>query len=413
MINTLLESRKIFYITFFIALVGLFFVGSFAIKRNFLPLIFLGSISGILYGYNLKSKKTGFRQECGTPFFFLLLTLCSWITASVFWGVNFASEFLTVVRFFADFILAWFVFKLIPTLSKEQGEILKRLLIIVFIGILLVGLVDITCLLMKGISARESFFRRNIILLLGLVWPVAYYIAEKLNGWKRSVSLSGLFIPLMYISFFGPMSTTAVAISAGLCSFILVRHTSRFFYIILAVTIFIFCIFLPIVFFTYDPSILVEKIKNFSASSWQHRIFIWSTVMDKFSISPVFGWGAEATRYINGTIGSSEATIYINNMPHKLSIEDLLPIHAHQGWFQIMMELGVVGLVLVISCWVQGAQQITASYKRQFPWIAATFFTLLVPFSISFGIWQTSWISIWLYSIISWRLVLANDKNCT
>jgi|GEM_PF-1833472 len=409
MINISPGARKIFYVAFNVALVGLFFVGSFAIKRNFLPLIFLGTISFALLVCEIKDSRVALRENCFTPFFFCITALVVWMALSTFWGIKTPSQLLAVMRFASNLILAWFVFVLMPTLSEDRAKILKNLLLSVFIGILFIGIIDIIYTIAKGIPARESLFRRNIILLLSMFWPISYYIKEDINGGRKYLLLGGVFIAIALLAFKGPISVAIYAFLAGFISFLFVYYKRYFFYIILFFSVFLFCCILPSILLIKNPAMLVESLQDVFPTSWQHRIFIWSTVLEKFLDCPFFGWGAEAARHMEIDV-SNEAVLYFKGIPFSLSSEELLPIHAHQGWLQIMMEMGVVGMMLSISCFVAGAWQVSRLYKKAFPWMAATFFTLLVPFSISFGLWQTSWISIWIYSIFCWRLIMLHKE---
>ncbi len=405
------NATTFFYNSCLIFLGGLFFVGGFSIKRSFLPLICLGSISAVIYTIQQVKYKLYFQKQGFTLFSYLVIGLCGWIGISTFWGINFALEFLTALRFYADILLAWFVFMMLPCLSEAQLTILKRILLIVFAGILVVGALDISWYWINGESIRESSFRRNMILLLGLLWPLSYYIKKEIFGWKKKTLLAIFFIFITLLSFFGPMSITIFSCLFGFISFALIRFSRSFFYIILALSALLFSLILPVILLNQETSFLMEHLHDVIPTSWQHRIFIWSTVTDKFIVHPFIGWGAEAARYMKVSLGTQAAIIQYGETLYMLKSDELLPIHAHQGWLQILMELGLIGMGLVLACWVQGALQLSRLYKKEFHWMAATFFTLLVPFSVSFGIWQTSWISIWIYSVLAWRLVLLSPGS--
>jgi exopolysaccharide production protein ExoQ len=120
---------------------------------------------------------------------------------------------------------------------------------------------------------------------------------------------------------------------------------------------------------------------------WQERIHIVAFTLDRIAEQPWFGWGFDASRTIStGIVGPFHGN-------------PALPLHPHSLWLQVWLELGLVGVVLVLT--LVGALVDRISASRAGPMVAATTAATVVSYlvvgNISFGAWQNWWLAIsWL-----------------
>ena len=98
------------------------------------------------------------------------------------------------------------------------------------------------------------------------------------------------------------------------------------------------------------------------------------------------GWGFDGSRAIG-----QETLSNFGNAP--------IPLHPHNLWAQAWLELGLIGLVLVVSLAVAVTMTIAASGRgRTAVAVAvAAVATYLLIGNISYGMWQNWWLALaWL-----------------
>ena len=93
--------------------------------------------------------------------------------------------------------------------------------------------------------------------------------------------------------------------------------------------------------------------------------------------------------------------------------EESLPLHPHDGWLQIWLELGGIGAGLVaLLLWtvVSRLGRLRAAPSAQAT-AAATLVAGLTICSVSFGVWQSWWLSsLWIAAAMTAPL-LAGEKG--
>lgn len=136
------------------------------------------------------------------------------------------------------------------------------------------------------------------------------------------------------------------------------------------------------------------------APSWWHRIGIWSFTADRITQAPFFGHGFQAARWIGGQ-GLSFTVPQFGNSPMPS-----MPLHPHNGFIQLWLELGPLGLVLMLALWWRVTRWLRAYTDDR--WIAAagaaTIGAALAIGSISFGVWQRWWIATLFLAAALFRL---------
>lgn len=120
--------------------------------------------------------------------------------------------------------------------------------------------------------------------------------------------------------------------------------------------------------------------------SWGHRLNIWHFAAGESLDSPVFGQGFRASR------GYSD----VRNVQG--DNRQLMPLHPHNFALQIWLELGVLGILILLWIWWAVTRVLLVLFQRAPPdvsaAIVATFLALIVVSSLSFGFWQTWWQSV-------------------
>ena len=131
-----------------------------------------------------------------------------------------------------------------------------------------------------------------------------------------------------------------------------------------------------------------EGINATLSGGTKERLHIIDYVYGKIPQHPVRGWGFDASRAIGqDTLGG----FVKSNKP--------IPLHPHNLWAQTWLELGFIGLVLVISLVAAAVLGINAGGggRATIAAAAAGMAAYLLIGNISYGMWQNWWLAIaWL-----------------
>ncbi|HLN24096.1 MAG TPA: O-antigen ligase family protein [Patescibacteria group bacterium] len=129
--------------------------------------------------------------------------------------------------------------------------------------------------------------------------------------------------------------------------------------------------------------------------SGHHRMTIWSFTAQRIAEKPLLGWGLDSSRAIPG----AKDEIFLIDRAGKLFSEAMLPLHPHNAALQIWLELGGIGAGLVALCLVTLPNSLargTASRNAKAFGAALLFGGFLIA-SVSYGVWQSWWLStVWL-----------------
>jgi len=126
-----------------------------------------------------------------------------------------------------------------------------------------------------------------------------------------------------------------------------------------------------------------EKVNEIAVdlpASARHRLAMWSFVVEKIDEKPFKGWGMNASRFI-----PQDDRRLLSNM-------EIMPLHPHNAFLQVRLELGVpvavlvailVGLIFAGIVWVNGR-----SVGAVFAGAGVAYLTVA---ALSYGVWQNWW----------------------
>ncbi|WP_247887269.1 O-antigen ligase family protein [Azospirillum sp. SYSU D00513] len=223
--------------------------------------------------------------------------------------------------------------------------------------------------------------KRTAVLLALLVWPAALLLRRPGTGaWRRH---AGLLIPAGYTLASLLLSSRSAMVGGllALVAYLLALRSPHLVRRFLAA-------FLALAFAGVLPLVLtLDRLAGLADAPWlfpsaRHRVEIWGMAAERALASPLFGHGIDASRSLDpmgalsrfGTLATS-----------------LLPLHPHNAFLQIWLELGAAGaaLALALTLLLLGRTRQLAELAQ--PHALALFATALAMASTSYGIWQAWW----------------------
>lgn len=215
-------------------------------------------------------------------------------------------------------------------------------------------------------------------------WPCM--LAIRVRHSTRGAALFGCAVAVTLL--FQNMQASLVAFSGGIVVFALVYKFRRRGFVAFLAGLALINLVLVLTAFETAPMGKQEGINAALSGGTKERLHIIDFVYKKIPQRPVAGWGFDASRDIGqDTLGGFGGT------------NKLIPLHPHNLWAQTWLELGFIGLVLVISLVAASALGINASGRGRTAIAAATagMASYLLIGNISYGMWQNWWLAIaWL-----------------
>jgi len=243
-----------------------------------------------------------------------------------------------------------------------------------------------------------------------LVWPAMAWLTR--SGRRRTA------IVLLVLSLAGVVLAhelaAKVALLAAVLTWLIARWRPVMTLRVIAVAVVASCLLAPLA-ASFLPPTQESAEWGWLPSSAHHRLTIWSFVARHIVERPVFGWGFDSARAIPG--GKTEIPVVrLKGCAQKaapISIpgydqpvagdcviwEESLPLHPHDGWLQIWLELGGIGALLaaLLSWGVIGRLWRLPTMPAAQAAAAASLVAGMVICSVSFGIWQSWWLSsLWI-----------------
>lgn len=227
--------------------------------------------------------------------------------------------------------------------------------------------------------AESNVPKRTAALLCLLVWPAAMVLDR---GGRKGVAL---LLPIAYgaACLLLTSRSAMLGIAVGVVVFAVACWSPRLVRGALGTALTLaFASVLPVV-------LLLDRVLNLDAAPWlfrsaQHRVEIWGMAAERALTTPVFGQGIDASRALmpDGEV-SRFGTI----------TDSLLPLHPHNAFLQVWLELGGAGAALALAAAILLLLGTGRMERRQQPFALALFASGLAMVSTAYGIWQAWWMA--------------------
>ncbi len=362
--------------------------------------------------YTIKDKATFFLKNAKIEVFFTI-----WLFLSCFWSINLLDSLFSFLKTFSIAIVIYI-------LIKNKEVLISRIPLHAF-SLLTAILASIALFYFEyyndgyiSSSFREivqkkndtrfylHYLDRGCTLLALFAW---FVIAILIKQHKNTLALAIYIITAytLYIS-----DSLAAFVGFAISGLVFITTKSWPFNnpkIISAILLISSVLFISEI-YIMQPKELAENQAKLLPVSAKHRLFIWKFTFEKIAEKPFVGYGFNSSKKIKITEKD-----FIDYKDEKLNP---LPLHPHNNLLQILLETGIVGLIfylaLAVKClnnWNLYFKKATTSNILNIRAAGyACFSTFFIISMISFNIWQSWWLSCYLW-LATLFCMLISDKD--
>jgi len=348
------------------------------------------------------------------------------VIISFFWSIN-SERTLEVIGPITGILIAIYISLNISSNNRILNieNIIGVPLILISICILLDTILNTeirsTLAIMAGDAptSKDANVSRGIIIIT-MIMPliVALYIHKD----KRIMALS-VFLLVSSMILLGPNESSKVAFFCVIISSTIVYFLGPKSFLYFGIISYIFILVLPIISINIGPKIgninkIITFTKPYNESKkktdewtqigntnyatrkyrWQktpvggsivHRLLVWEYVGKKIHEKPFLGHGAGTSRLIGQNI--------ILNIPIiKEEIKGAIPLHPHNNFLQIWLELGLLGIIVVSLLWIKIIKFGINIRKKSYvlgTGVCSSIISIFVISNLSFGVFQSWWMA--------------------
>lgn len=183
-----------------------------------------------------------------------------------------------------------------------------------------------------------------------------------------------------------------LALAIGLGAWVVYIAARRFGPALAVAAVLLFTVVQPLGIAAFHADLKQWAITSSAESGIRHRAFIWAFSAEKAVERPALGWGIGTSRSIPGGATPVE---FLRADGSVDGTGESLPLHPHNAFLQMFLELGLVGMMLtatVLSIVVFRFARLMRDGGLLGPGLAFIAAALTIS-SISFGAWQGWWVS--------------------
>lgn len=356
------------------------------------PLIIIAALGHTSVRSILKGLMGAFSNPLGAS----ILALMCWCGVSLLWADE--PNVTSLLRLTCVIALSFLLPIHVGRLNDENKNVLSNVLILSFVFVLIVLLIEglTGAWLHRQIRPDEALPREGewvpyleMVAARGTAFlaPFCFLIATLIGLKFKHRVLGTSFILLSLIAaYMLPMAASALAILVGAAVYSFTRWQPKWaVHLMFSATIAIMLSSPFLIANVVDREGLNAMGLEISRSAEQ-RLAIWEFTASEIQKRPVLGHGFDSSRVIGARDNAVEGTNW-----------QALPLHPHNAFLQIWLELGLVGIALTgIALWALWCKIAAESEDSQHCAVYnATFCAVLVIALISFGVWQYWWIAMW------------------
>lgn len=226
-----------------------------------------------------------------------------------------------------------------------------------------------------------------------LVWPATVVLWRHVSRIAAAVLVVGSMIVIVEVSAYAAfVAVIAGGIVFG-CAAMAQTTTAR----TLSLLLLAVAVAAPLIVSTVSPGPWLKKLPDAMEFTAYHRLAIWEFTDQMVAERPILGWGLRASRSIPGGDETADVNRDLEYDPPRFDSEpSLMPLHPHNVFLQVWLELGLVGIALFLALTVPipiAVGRAKASGLRAAGVLASIGAAAIIA-CLSFGIWQSWWMAV-------------------
>lgn len=212
-----------------------------------------------------------------------------------------------------------------------------------------------------------------------LAWPALAVLWRRGQRWTAGIAVVAVYAGFTFLSSGAALLTPIM----GLAGFLTVWFLGRRGALALAALAAFLVLAAPQVVTSGFSAGKVEEITTELPPSAQHRLNMWAFAVEKIDEKPWWGWGMDASRSI-----PQEDRRLASNM-------EIMPLHPHNAFLQVRLELGIPGAFLVAVLVGSLFAGVVGGVGDRFSAAVITGAggAYLTVASVSYGVWQNWWVA--------------------
>ena len=238
-----------------------------------------------------------------------------------------------------------------------------------------------TAAMNSGLAAAALFF-----------WSWALAVRARVSSAAGNIAIA-VAIALILLS---DSDAVAVGLVAGVVVFGVALALPRAMPWIMAAVIAVGVVAAPLI-----PGLLPNPLEPGAKIPWPtlsaaHRVVIWNNTVKHIRNNPIVGGGFDTARSL---YGSMDKVLY--RYPESIigkpatTLYEPIPLHPHNGVLQVWLELGMVGALILLGLLLAVVRAIATGIEAgaDRATALAMLTTMMTIASISFGAWQSWWLT--------------------
>ncbi|MBF0323952.1 MAG: O-antigen ligase family protein [Alphaproteobacteria bacterium] len=346
----------------------------------------------------------------GVPLWHVAI-LAAWGLIGAIWAVDPLQTVSTTVKLGLGALGGLASLSLAGRLDERTRGLVSRAMVATFVATLLIlaieygserGVARLLLWLKRGDDASLGGFKsplnRGATVLALLLWPVVVLTARmygRAAAWVLALSGIGLMLRIN-------SNSTQISALAATMFFLAASRWPAAAFRALRYGMVGIAVALPLAVQFVPPPQVTWESWLWLPNSAHHRLTIWQFTGQRIADRPVLGWGVDAAR----TIPGGEEEVQVSRPPHGATdglLEQLMPLHPHNAVLQWWMELGGIGVAMMLALLWTIVRRIE-DWAPDRPTAAAWGASFVAAFSISavsYGFWQSWWqAALWLVATL-------------
>lgn len=351
-------------------------------------------------------------QRAFTPLVMLFLFYCTLLVASTLWAFDTLESLIKVAPTIGIAVLGlvalWSAKQISPTEARTILKVLGIVLVL-FFGIYGVEALTHTQFSQQLLGQRSNWSSKGSAIFTLFLWPglgALYLFRGKRWTWVAGIlALAGLILYQL------PLRGAMAALAVSALTFLILYNIPSLSRLAVMLLCLMGLTFPFLILSLHDPNTWGETLCHLP-SSWQHRTHIWYNAAVHILDDPWLGWGAAPYPYLD----SQE---YLNLCLPQGTGKFLVPTelntlyHPHNGFLQIWLETGFVGMGMFVFFLLLLGARIRTLFPD--PYLQACAFSGMVAYGVLFGvdynIWQSWWFATALVYFFYWRVLAQATRS--